>query len=136
MAPARLIEPCPTCGRQLHISEQLLGQRAACSHCGASFQTQSDGKCGLYPTLLDRAAKLLAEAEKRLRSAKRFAGARWIRSAGNRLHIFRCGLQPQSRNGDVRRTPFSRTLRLLHYNLILKQIPQHGALARRVLSSI
>jgi hypothetical protein len=96
MDPARLIQPCPTCGRRLYIPEHLLGKHATCSHCGASFQTRCDGRCGLHPALLDRAAKLLDEAEQRLGSGNRFALALWTRSArkpdlhplGERPHAF------------------------------------------------
>jgi hypothetical protein len=31
------INPCPVCGRSLHIPVQLLGQKAICQHCRATF---------------------------------------------------------------------------------------------------
>jgi hypothetical protein len=31
------VQPCPVCGRSLHVPVQLLGQLAACSHCQGTF---------------------------------------------------------------------------------------------------
>lgn len=30
-------QPCPVCGRTLHIRVQLLGRRVYCQHCGGGF---------------------------------------------------------------------------------------------------
>lgn len=37
LIPTYFVQSCPVCGRTLHVPIQLLGQRAACQHCRATF---------------------------------------------------------------------------------------------------
>ena len=35
--PTYYLQPCPVCGRSLHVPVQLLGETAVCQHCRATF---------------------------------------------------------------------------------------------------
>ncbi|MFM9058747.1 MAG: response regulator [Planctomycetaceae bacterium] len=60
-------QPCPVCGRQLHIRVQLLGRRVYCQHCGGGFTAVGESLGG--PPARDRVDELLARAAEALERA-------------------------------------------------------------------
>ncbi len=55
------IQPCPVCGRLLQVSVRLLGKRAACHHCEATFVAREDEP---QSALMKRADALLNACSK------------------------------------------------------------------------
>ncbi len=79
----RFVQPCPTCGRKLEISIELLGRAVACQHCTAEF-TAADPTSN--QSILDDNQTLLARVERVLANADTLLAV----GAGN------SGIQPES----------------------------------------
>lgn len=60
-------QPCPVCGRALHVRIQLLGRRVYCQHCGGGFTAVGEALGGR--PVPDRVDELLARAERALEQA-------------------------------------------------------------------
>jgi hypothetical protein len=65
-------QPCPVCGRTLHIRVHLLGRRVYCQHCGGGFVARDEALGPADPgrtrieavdDLLQRASTLLQTAD-------------------------------------------------------------------------
>lgn len=59
-------QPCPVCGRMLHVRVQLLGRRVYCQHCGGGFTALGESPAGQAH---DRVDELLARAAEALERA-------------------------------------------------------------------
>lgn len=60
-------QPCPVCGRMLHVRVQLLGRRVYCQHCGGGFTAVGESLGG--DRAGDRVDELLARATRALERA-------------------------------------------------------------------
>ena len=64
--PSRFNQPCPTCGRQMRISVELLGRDVACQHCHAEFVAGQEPAGEQVPpreqVLMDRVEEMLRQA--------------------------------------------------------------------------
>lgn len=64
--PSRFTQPCPTCGRQMRISVELLGREVACQHCHAEFvagqEPAGDLTAAREQDLLNRVDEMLRQA--------------------------------------------------------------------------
>lgn len=69
------VTSCPVCGRTLHAPVGLLGRRARCGHCGASFVAAQRATAGAALddprlSLLARANDLIARANRTISKAQ------------------------------------------------------------------
>ena len=63
----RFVQSCPTCGRKLEISVDLLGRAVACQHCQGNFiaadPSGSQSVLDDDSVLLDRVDQILSRAD-------------------------------------------------------------------------
>ncbi len=69
---ACFVQPCPTCGRRLHIRVEYLGRKVVCEHCRGQFTACDQSSKRVMDA--ESAEALLRRAEQLLRFASERAG--------------------------------------------------------------
>ena len=56
------VQPCPTCGRSLHIQVQYLGKTLNCQHCNGKLMASEEATTPNTRGILERANALLKQS--------------------------------------------------------------------------